>query len=148
MSDLRLPKINAITISGRLTRDVELRYTPTGTPVARLSLAFDRNYRDASGEWKQESSFIDVVVWEKRAEQCAQTLHKGSPIMIEGYLKTRSYIDKDNNNRKITEIVAQRVHFLEKTVGEVSEHSSSYKKDDYETDEELTSTTTDDDVPF
>jgi single-strand DNA-binding protein len=147
MTELRFPRVNAMFLSGRLTRDVELRYTPSGTPVAKLSLAFDRAYRDKAGEWQQEASFIDVVVWSKRAEQCAQELHKGSPILVEGYLKTRSYVDRDNNNRKIAEIIAQRVNFLEKTSSQDNDYDDSDKKDN-STDEDFTTTTTDDDVPF
>jgi len=116
MSELRLPKINSVVLSGRLTRDVELRFLKNdeGTPVAKLSLAFDRSYQK-DGEWEKETSYIDIVVWNKRGERCAEHLHKGSPVLIEGYLKTRSYQDKDNNSRKITEIVAYKVNFLEKT---------------------------------
>jgi single-strand DNA-binding protein len=147
MTELRFPRINTIILSGRLTRDVELRYTPSGTPVAKLSIAFDRAYKDQAGEWQQETSYIDVTVWSKRAEQCAQELHKGSPILVEGYLKTRMYVDKDNNNRKITEIIAQKVSFLEKAASEDSDYGDSYKKGEVH-DEEFTSTTTDDDVPF
>ncbi len=146
--ELRFPRINSITISGRLTRDIDLRYTPSGMAVANMSIAFDRNYKDSSGEWKQEASFIDVVVWNKRAEQCAEELHKGSPLVVEGYLKTRSYVDRDNNNRKIVEIVANRVHFLEK----VGEYSSAPNNEVHEetgfTKEAPTPNVTDDDVPF
>ena len=113
--ELRLPRVNSIVISGRLTKDIELKYTTNETPVAKLSLAFDRSYQK-DGEWQQETSYIDIVVWSKRAEQCAEFLHKGSPILVEGYLKTRTYVDKDNQNRKITEIVGSRISFLEKEV--------------------------------
>jgi single-strand DNA-binding protein len=64
-SELRFPKINTIIISGRLTRDVDLRYLPNGTPVAKLPIAFDRSYQK-DGEWQQETSYIDIVVWSKR----------------------------------------------------------------------------------
>ncbi len=147
MTELRFPRVNTVILSGRLTREVELRYTPSGTPVAKLSIAFDRAYKDKSGEWQQEASYLDIVVWSKRAEQCAQELHKGSPILVEGYLKTRSYVDKDNNNRKITEIVAQRVNFLEKSSSPDSDYDDSYKKETSE-EEDFATATTDDDVPF
>ena len=147
MSELRLPRVNTVILSGRLTREVELRYTPGGTPVAKLSLAFDRVYRDNSGEWQQESSFLDIVVWSKRAEQCAQELHKGSPVLIEGYIRTRTYTDKDQNNRKITEIVASRVNFLEKQTSDMSSYSKQNTNTEFNK-EEFATTTTDDDVPF
>lgn len=141
-SELRLPRVNVVVISGRLTRDVELRYTPSGTPVAKLSLAFDRSFQK-DGEWVQESSYIDIVVWSKRAEQCAESLHKGSAVLIEGYLKTRTYQDKDNQNRKITEIIANKVSFLERNDGGNSGGNFSNQPKP-----NVTSDITDDDVPF
>ena len=144
--ELRLPRINSVIISGRLTRDVELRYTQGGTPVAKVPIAFDRSYKDASGEWQQEASFIDVTVWSKRGEQCAEYLKKGSPILVEGYLKTRTYTDKDNQNRKIVEIVAQRINFLEKS--EIDVETSKDETKQKVVNEALDATTKDDEVPF
>ncbi len=109
----RLPNINSVTISGRLTRDLELRYLNSGTQVVTLPLAFSRNYRDKQGQWQQETSFLDVIVWSAVAERCAQLLKKGDPVLVEGSLRTRMYTSKDGKNVKITEIQANRVHFLE-----------------------------------
>lgn len=145
MSELRLPRVNYVVLSGRLTRDVELRFTPNGTPVAKLSLAFDRSYQK-EGEWQQETSYLEVVVWNKRGEQCAEYLHKGSPVLIEGYIKTRSFQDKDNNNRKITEIVANKVNFLEKRTYDNKDIPGESPEKDQK--EKFTSEITDDDVPF
>jgi len=145
VSELRLPRVNTVILSGRLTRDVELRFTPSGTPVAKLSLAFDRSYQ-RDGEWQQETSYLDVVVWSKRGEQCAESLHKGSPVLIEGYLKTRSYQDKDNNNRKVTEITATKVNFLEKT--SVYSEGMPAPEGNVPPLEKKSSDITDDDVPF
>ena len=149
MANLRMPRINSVVLSARLTRDVELRYTQGGTPVAKLSLAFDRAFKDSSGEWQNEASFLDATVWSKRAEQCAHDLHKGSPVIVEGYIKTRSYVDRDNNNRKVTEIVANRVHFLEKVdFVEQDEFDSAHTQEVPKNNSNLNTTTTDDDVPF
>ena len=115
MKELRFPRVNNVIITGRLTREVELRYTSSGTAVTKLPIAFDRSYKK-NGEWVQEASFIDVTVWDKLAEKCAEELEKGSPILVEGYLKTHSYQDKNGNNRKATEIVAFKVSFLEKNI--------------------------------
>jgi len=145
--ELRLPRINSVVLSGRLTRDVELRYTPNGTPVAKLSLAFNRVYQK-DGEWQEETGFIDVVVWSRRAEQCAEYLHKGSPVVVEGYIKTRTYQDKENQNRKITEIVSSRVHFLERTEIKTEESTPKTEPEISETKENIKATVTDDDVPF
>lgn len=145
MSELRFPKINSIILSGRLTRDVDLRYIPNGTAVAKLSLAFDRSYQK-NGEWQQETSYIDVVVWSKRGEQCAENLHKGSPVLVEGYLRTRSYVDSSNQNRKLTEVVANKISFLEKT-GSLDQDSEPSGKSSYPTEDHVDNIT-DDDVPF
>ena len=145
--ELRLPRINSVVLSGRLTRDVELRYIPNGTPVAKLSLAFNRVYQK-DGEWQEETGFIDVVVWSRRAEQCAEYLHKGSPVVVEGYIKTRTYQDKENQNRKITEIVSSRVHFLERTEIKTEESTPKTEPEISETKENIKATVTDDDVPF
>jgi single-strand DNA-binding protein len=146
MSELRFPKINNIVISGRLTRDVDLRYIPNGTPVAKLSIAFDRSYQK-NGEWQQETSYIDVVVWSRRGEQCAEELHKGSPVLVEGYLRTRSYVDSNNQNRKATEIVASKVSFLEKSgFSDNQDFESTAPKNFQNNNSEANMT--DDDVPF
>ncbi|HCX72489.1 MAG TPA: single-stranded DNA-binding protein [Candidatus Cloacimonas sp.] len=142
--ELRLPRVNTVILSGRLTRDIELRYTQSGTPVTKLPIAFDRNYKDASGEWQSETSFIDVVVWSKIAERCAQYLHKGSAVLIEGYLQTRTFVDRDNQNRKVVEVVASRVNFLEKEYNDSSNQNYSSSQDS----NQMEATTTDDDVPF
>ena len=143
-SELRFPRVNTIIITGRLTRDVDLRYTPSGTPVANLSIAFDRSYQK-NGEWVQEASFLDVIVWSNLGEKCAQELHKGSPVLIEGYLQTRSYVDKNNNNRKVAEIVARKVNFLEKG----NSYGNQPTNDNMNTQEEkIEANITDDDVPF
>ena len=146
MSELRFPKINSVIISGRLTRDVDLRYIPNGTAVAKLSLAFDRSYQK-NGEWQQETSYIDVVVWSKRGEQCAESLHKGSPVLVEGHLRTRSYVDSNNQNRKITEVVANKISFLEKTGFADDQEPESAGKTGFPT-EDHADNITDDDVPF
>ena len=144
--DLRFPRVNTVIISGRLTREVDLRYTPSGTAVASLAIAFDRSYQK-NGEWIQETSYMDVTVWSARGEKCAQELHKGSPVLIEGSLQTRSYVDKDNNNRKATSIVANRINFLE--WGDSHAKNENVPADNNSKPRaEVKADVTDDDVPF
>ena len=112
--ELKFPRINNLILSGRLTRDPELRYTSTGKAFTKLSLAFDRSYKK-NGEWVQEASFVDVTVWEKTAEKCASELTKGSPVMVEGSLRIYTYQDKNDQNRKGVEVMAYKIHFLEKS---------------------------------
>lgn len=149
MSELRFPKINTVILSGRLTRDVDLRYLPNGTPVAKLSLAFDRSYQK-DGEWQQDTSYIDVTVWSKRGEQCAEYLHKGSPVLVEGYLRTHSYVDSNNQNRKVTEVVAFKVSFLEKSNSGPENYNAPNNNvnNNQEFNNQADATMTDDDVPF
>ena len=144
--ELRFPRVNMVIITGRLTRDLELRYTPKGTAVVAIPIAFDKYFKDDTGADRTIASFIDVIAWTKTAEYCAKNLHKGSPILVEGYLQTRTYTNKDNRNIKITEIVAARVNFLEKNfeknTNNISEIPETYNNN-YATEND-----TEDDIPF
>ena len=153
--DLRFPRINTVTLSGRLTRDPEVRYTTGGTPVATLPLAFNRVYKDNRGEFQEESYFLDAIVWKWQAEQCAQQLHKGSPVIVEGDLRTRMYENRDGQKVKVVEINASRVHFLEWTEGARGggEYRENRGNDNYDSSRDngkndYSPDVTDDDVPF
>jgi single-strand DNA-binding protein len=100
-----------------------------------------------SGSKKQ---VIWMLSWSKRGEQCAESLHKGSPVVVEGYIRTRSYVDSNNQNRKITEIVANKVSFLEKTgfaPDQDSQPTSNTSNTSYQP-KDSGANITDDDVPF
>ena len=114
MAELRLPNLNKVFIAGRLTRDPELRYTPSGTPVANFAVATNRRYKDQSGEWREETHFFDVVAWQRLAETCRDTLHKGSAVVVEGRLQTRSWETEQGQRRKAFEINAQRLDVLDR----------------------------------
>lgn len=101
--------LNNVVIMGRLTRDPELRRTQTGTAVASLTLACDRDFKPQNGE--KETDFIDVVVWGKTAEFAANYFTKGRMAIVEGRLQVRNWQDKDGNKRKTTEVVADRMYF-------------------------------------
>lgn len=103
---------NKVILMGNLTRDPELRYTPSGTAVVNLRLAVNRRFRDRSGEQKDEVCFVTAVVWDKQAELCNQYLHKGRPVFVEGRLQSRSFEDASGNKRNVLEIRAERVQFL------------------------------------
>jgi len=103
---------NKVILIGRLTRDPELRHTPQGTPVATLTVAVDRPFTSKDGQ--RETDFIDVVVWQKLAETVARLLSKGRLIMVEGRLQVRSYTDKEGQKRRVYEVVAENVRFLDK----------------------------------
>ncbi|MDD5089723.1 MAG: single-stranded DNA-binding protein [Candidatus Wallbacteria bacterium] len=105
--------LNKILLIGRLTRDPELRYVPNGGPaVANFTLAVGRPFKNQNNE--RETDFIDIVVWRKLAENCKQYLSKGKMVMVEGRLQIRSYEASDGAKRKITEIVADNIQFLDR----------------------------------
>lgn len=103
---------NKVLLIGNLTKDPELRYTPQGTAVVNLRLAVNRKYRDKNQELKEEACFVTAVVWNKQAETCNQYLHKGSPVLIEGRLQSRSWEDNSGQKRSVLEVRAERVQFL------------------------------------
>jgi len=105
--------LNKVLVTGILTQDVELRYTPDGTKTANLRVAIHRKYKTKSGEIKQETEFITAIVWKVLAEVCAKYLKKGSKVLVEGRLRTREYVDKEQQKRSITEIQAEDVQFLD-----------------------------------
>jgi single-strand DNA-binding protein len=104
--------LNRVILLGYLTRDPELRYTPTGSPVSRFSIAINRVYTATNGEKREEVSFIPIVVWGKQAENCNQYLNKGRLVLIDGRLRQRSWESQQGEKRNIIEVVAYRVQFL------------------------------------
>jgi single-strand DNA-binding protein len=110
--------LNRVMLIGRLTRDPELRYTPSGTAVCQLALATNRYGQDASGERKEFTDYHDVVVWNqgnrKLAELCSQYLQKGRLVYVEGRLQTRSWDDQATGQKRYrTEVNASDVQFLD-----------------------------------
>jgi len=101
-----------VILIGNLTRDPELRYTPDGTPVASFTLAVNRPFINQQGE--RETDFIPIVIWRKQAERCSEYLAKGSQVAVEGRLQIRSYEDKDGIRRRVAEVIARRVEFLQR----------------------------------
>lgn len=147
---------NKMFLMGNITVDIDLRYTPTGTPVARFNVAVNNFYRDSSGEQKQSVDFIPVVAFARQAETCAQYLGKGSPVFVEGRLSIRDYTDKEGNKRRIAEVIARRVVFLpsrrqrEEAFAEksVSDEGEKVEEPVEEPTEEHPEPEMDDDIPF
>ncbi|MBI2915451.1 MAG: single-stranded DNA-binding protein [Elusimicrobia bacterium] len=111
---LRLHQLNDVRLVGRLTRDPELRFTTKGQAVCRLDLAINRRYKDASGEWKDDTSFVPVVVWRETAQRCSERLKKGSPVYVEGRLRSRAWETKEGQKRVSLEVDCRAVQFLAK----------------------------------
>lgn len=101
--------LNKIIIMGRLTRDPELRRTASSTAVAGFTLAVDRDFKSQNGE--KSTDFIDVVAWRNTAEFVAKYFTKGRMVVVEGRLQIRDWKDKDGNNRRSAEVVAENVYF-------------------------------------
>lgn len=104
--------INRVVLIGRLTRDVELKYTQSGVAVGTFSLAVNRPFTNASGE--READFINGVIWRKAAENFTNFTHKGALVAIEGRLQTRNYEDGNGKRVYVTEVVADNFSLLEK----------------------------------
>ena len=117
MSDLRLVRVNRVQISGRVVQDFALRYAPDNTPVAAFRMAFNRWIKQPDGRWQEISSFIGVLAAGRLAERCAEHLHKGSAVYLEGRLQSRSYKLADGRPRSVIEIRADQVQFLERDSG-------------------------------
>ncbi len=103
--------LNRIQLIGRLTRDPELRYVSNGQPMAQFTLAVDRDFKNAAGD--READFINCVTWRKLAELVGQYCARGRLVAVEGRLQTRSYEAQDGSRRRMTEVVGDRVWFLD-----------------------------------
>jgi single-strand DNA-binding protein len=104
--------INRVVLTGNLTRDPELRSTPSGTSVCSLRVACNTRRKDASGEWVDKPNYFDVTVWGAQGENCATYLSKGRPVAVDGRLEWREWEDQNGNKRQAVDIVADSVQFL------------------------------------
>lgn len=102
--------MNKVILVGRLAQDPEIRYTQTGKAVASFTVAVNR----IAGKGQQEADFVPIVVWDKLAEQCGNSLGKGQRVLVEGRLQIRSYEAADGQKRRVSEVVAQNVEFLDR----------------------------------
>ena len=108
-----MANINRVVLVGNLTKDPELRHTPSGTAVCSLRLAVNSRQKDASsGEWVDKPNYFDVTVWGKQGENCAQYLRKGRPVAVDGRLDWREWDAQDGTKRQAVQIIANTVQFL------------------------------------
>jgi single-strand DNA-binding protein len=108
-----MANINRVVLVGNLTKDPELRHTPSGTAVCKLRVAVNTRQKDSTtGEWGDKPNYFDVTVWGNQAESCAQYLSKGRPIGIDGRLDWREWEAQDGSKRQAVEIIADTVQFL------------------------------------
>jgi len=128
--------MNIAVLIGNLTRDIETRYTQTGKAVANFTIAVNRPFKNAQGEY--DADFIPVVVWDRLAENCANFLKKGSRVGVSGRIQVRTYDDKQGIKRYVTEIIANEVKFLD----------GKEKNDDFNRDDAPGFNQVDVDLPF
>ena len=132
--------LNTVVLLGRLTRDPELRYTQTGTPVTSFTLAVDRSYASRGGD--RQTDFFDIVAWRNTAEFIAKYFNKGDMIAIEGVLTTRDYTDKEGKTRKVVEVTVNTASFCG------NKKSSEQHKAERGIDAEFAEIEDDEDLPF
>ncbi len=138
--------INKVILVGNLGADPEVRYTTSGTPVATLSLATNRRWKDRDGNMQDDTEWHRVIVWAQSAEYCGNYLSRGSKIYVEGRLQTRKWQDQNGNDRYTTEIIANNVQNLTPRGGEGG--SSLAGNEPPLPDEPFDTGGTGDDVPF
>src|SRR6185312_9976687 len=147
--------LNQVTLMGNLTRDPELRQTPTGQNVTSFSLALNRAYKDSSGEWQEATDYIDIVCWGPLAERVSQYLSKGRRCLVQGRLQSRSW-EQDGAKRSKVEVLANDVTFLDSHSGGGSAEpavakpapSKKVKKDDVVIEDIGDEPINLDDIPF
>lgn len=114
MSELKLPEINRVLLSGRLTRDPDRRYATDGTAVTSFGLAFSRRYRGRDGSPAEQTGFVTVMTYQRLAEVCGQFLKKGSAVLVEGRLQMREWTTPKGDKGSRLELRGEMVHFLER----------------------------------
>lgn len=122
-----MPDINSVIIVGNLIKDPTFRKTTSDVPVANFTIASNRKFKDSSGTIKEDVCFIGVVAWYKLAESCYENLKKGSAVLVEGELQSRSWKTEDGFNRSTVEIKARRIQFLNRR--DVHHEDSRYDED-------------------
>ena len=116
MTDLKLPELNCVIIAGHLTKDPTFRQTTTGTPVANFCIAANRKYRDSNNQVQEEVCYVGVVAWNALAESCYNRLKKGSAVLVEGEMQSRTWKAPDGSVRNVVEIKARHIQFLNKSI--------------------------------
>ena len=147
--------INRVVLVGNLTRDPELRHTPSGTPVCSLRLAVNTRRKDESGQWTDKPNYFDITVWGQQGENCAQYLSKGRPVAVDGRLEWREWQDKETGQkRQAVDIIADSVQFLGSREGGENGGRFTPQSDvpadtaDFAQAPVATGGSTDDDIPF
>src|SRR5207302_1556710 len=146
---LVMANINRVVLVGNLTRDPELKSTPSGTPVCSLRIAVNSRRKDESGQWADKPNYFSVSVFGNQAESCSQYLSKGRPVAIDGRLDWREWQSQDGSKREAVEIVAESVQFLgSRGDGDSSGGSNQFVPAGASSGGDADFQGTDDDIPF
>lgn len=144
--------INRVILVGNLTRDPELRHTPSGTAVCSLRLAVNSRRKDETGQWVDKPNYFSITVWGNQGENCAQYLAKGRPVAIDGRLDWREWESQDGGKREAVEVVAETVQFLGGRGDGDGAASGGYLPAESaapaQADADFASSASDDDIPF
>ena len=131
---------------GRLTRDPELKYTANGNAVCTFTVAVNRPYTNQAGE--RQADFIDIVAWNKLAEIVAEYMTKGRLVAVEGRIQTRTYENQEGQKRKVVEVIADLVRFLDKVSSNQSSADDAWGNLGQEVELDGVDTIEDDEIPF
>jgi single-strand DNA-binding protein len=129
--------LNKVFIIGRIATDITLKATSTNQAVTSFNVATNRVWTDKSGQKQEEAEFHTVVVWGRQAELASQFLSKGSLVLIEGRLRTRTWKDASNQNHKVTEIICERMQFGPKSTSPTTHSAQPKQKTHQETEERV-----------
>ena len=142
--------INRVVLVGNLTRDPELRHTPSGTAVCNLRLAVNTRRKDETGQWVDKPNYFDITVWGNQGERCAQYLSKGRPVGVDGRLEWREWETPEGNKRQAVDVVADNVQFLGSRADGEGGSGGGYIPSEVATPAggDFPSSPTDDDIPF
>jgi len=149
-----MANINRVVLVGNLTKDPELRHTPSGTAVCKLRLAVNTRQKDPQGNWGDKPNYFDVTVWGNQGESCAQYLSKGRPVGVDGRLDWREWDAQDGTKRQAVEIIADSVQFLGSRDGGGGGGNAGDGERQFVPaaatagNEYFTASSTDDDIPF
>ncbi|MEN8192239.1 MAG: single-stranded DNA-binding protein [Bacteroidota bacterium] len=132
MADLKMPELNSVMVAGNLTKDPIFRETSNNTPVVNFHVAVNRRYKDSSNQWQEDVCYVGVVAWNKLADSCREKLVKGSAVLIDGELQSRTFKTDDSKNRTIVEIKAKRIQFLNKLSKNVEVQSDDKENSEIE----------------
>lgn len=124
--------LNKVILIGNLTRDPEIRYTPSGTAVTTFTIATNRQWKTESGDAKEDAEFHRIVAWDKLAEICAQFLKKGRQVYVEGRLQTRKWQTKEGEDKYTTEVVISEMILLGRADEAVSQSSAQDIPDNFD----------------